>query len=707
MQINKKLNATLIITLLTISALIAAIPMVSAEITTNPFIVTEGGTTAVAGGAVGTQIDVVGNSTSGLADSFATVTIYLDALSGTVLGTVSADNTGAYRKTITIPETIAGSHYIIVNDGETESGGTIFDITPTISTSVSLALPGDTVTVTGKGYAANDDITLTLNSTTLTTPYSTTLTVTPTSNALGSFEVDLTVPVIAFADFDVYNLNGTDEDMNVAFTPINIDYYIKLTPTAGPTGITTTISGRIKPNVAYSITFNSASIASGTTTADGSYSATYTIPGVLGPAGYPVVITWETTNTRTATFTVTAPPTIVLGAPNGISGTVVTITGSGFSGSANITLYFGSTVVNSTTMNAAFGKTTSGGALPTGLTFVVPTIAPGVYPVSVVDQYGATSASGVFFTIDATPVFMAETSATQYMRMDFLSIKALSTSATDVILRIADPNGLIWYQEAVAAGEWQMISGAYQIPYNALDLTWWPITSDAPLGNWNFTCWNSGATQILDTNLFTVVAKPTQQDVLDALDDMEGTIQGLITTSEGKIIAAVNTKTGTIITDLSALMPKLQGIEDMGVIIATMLGEVQVDLANLDMSVLTSLGVDITAIKGDVATIKSNIGTVNTAVSNLDAKVTSVSGNVATIQTTLGTWEGIILGIDGKTATIETGVGALQADITDVKADVGDFSVDMTPVWIAVVLSLVAAIAAIFAVITIRQKIAG
>ncbi len=79
-------------------------------------------------------------------------------------------------------------------------------------------------------------------------------------------------------------------------------------------------------------------------------------------------------------------------------------------------------------------------------------------------------------------------------------------------------------------------------------------------------------------------------------------------------------------TDLNALMPKLQGIEDTAVIIATMLGEVQVDIAALDLSALNTLGVDITAIKNDVATVKTNIGTVTTAVSNLDAKVTSVAG---------------------------------------------------------------------------------
>jgi chromosome segregation ATPase len=206
--------------------------------------------------------------------------------------------------------------------------------------------------------------------------------------------------------------------------------------------------------------------------------------------------------------------------------------------------------------------------------------------------------------------------------------------------------------------------------------------------------------------MFTVVAKPNQQDVLDALDDLEGTITGLMTTSEGKIIAAINTKTGTIMTELSALSPKLQGIEDTVIIIATMLGEVQVDIAALDMSALNTLGVDITAIKGDVATIKTNIGTVNTKVSNLDPVIGAIAGQNAEIQTKLGTLEGTITSIEGNTATIETKVGTLQADLTSDIADIPG-KVDMMPVWIAVVLSLIAAIAAIFAVITIRQKIAG
>jgi hypothetical protein len=84
--------------------------------------------------------------------------------------------------------------------------------------------------------------------------------------------------------------------------------------------------------------------------------------------------------------------------------------------------------------------------------------------------------------------------------------------------------------------------------------------------------------------------------------------------------------------------------------------------------------------------------------------VVALSGDVATVSTNLGTLEGKVTAVDGKVATVSTDVGTIKADVSDVKAKP---DVDMTPVWIAVVLSLIAAIAAIFAVVTIRQKIAG
>ena len=718
MQISKKLYTTLIIAVLTISTLMAAIPMASAEILSPPFAVTKGGTTAVTGGPVGTQVDVVGNATSGAASPFSTVSVYWDALSGAVLGTSSADVNGAYRITVTIPPAVFGTHYLVVNDGETESEGAAFDVSPTLSADVTRALPGDSVTVTGHGFAASDDIVLTLNSTTLSTPYRTTLTVVPTTNNTGSFSVTFVVPAIATANYDIYSLNATDEASNMASTTLNIDYYITLTPAAGPTGITTTISGRIKANVAYAITFNAAQIAAGTTSADGSYSDAYTIPGVLSPAGYPVVITWETTNTRSATFTVTTPPTISLGATTGVTGTVVTISGSGFSGLATITLYFGTTVVNSTALDSRFGKTGFTGSFSED--FTVPALAPGVYAVSVVDQYGATSAAGVFFTITPTPLTTIALRGTSYYPMDIFSFNIWTTenSLGTINVTIRDPTSRVWW----TTEDWTLTNyGTYKIVifqnqgadnYNQMRMM---LPADAPTGTWNWTItYTPASTSIMTkaTGLFSVVPIPSMQDVLDEiaelgtnmstlLDALKATITSVITTTEGDIIAVINTKAGQITTKLDALSPKLQGIEDMGIIIATDVGEIKVDIAALD---LDAMGVDITAIKGDVATIKTNIGTVTTNVATLDAKVTALSGDVATVSTTLGTLEGTVTAIDGKVATIDTEVGTLQADVTDIKAKP---DADMTPVWIAVVLSLIAAIAACFAVVTIRQKIAG
>jgi hypothetical protein len=696
MQISKKLTTTLIITLLTISMIVAAVPMASAEISAPP-------TLDTSTGAVGSMVLVTG--ADGTASPFSTVTAYWDALSGAVLNSTSANSVGAYSMYVTIPAAVNGEHFIVVNDGETESAGAAFNVTgqlimstipPTAGT--PKALPGDQLTATGHGFAAGSEVTLTFNSTTLATPVGFVIT-TPviTTNTTGSFSATITVPsTLTIDDFDIYDVTAEDEDTNTAVAQVNINYYILCVPSAGPVGITTTISGRIAPTVAYAILFNGAQIGTGTTAADGSYSLPYTIPAVLSTGPYTVEVVWETVNTRNTTFTINPSPTIVLTPTNGVAGDTIGITGSGFSADAAVTLLFGTTTVNDTSMD--FGPTTSAGDLPAGLTFDVPTLTPGIYSVTVVDEYGATSAVA-YFTIDPTPVFMVATRGSEYMRMDFISLTSLSTSAVDVVLQVVDPSGLIWYQETVSAGEWQTISSAFQIPYDVLDLTWWPITSDAPLGTWNFTCWNAGMTEIMDTNLFTVVAKPTQQDVLDKIDECCDTIQDVLTTTEGNIIAVINTKSGQIMTDLDTISGTLQGITDTAVIIATDVGEIKTDIANLDLG---TMGVDITAIKNDVATVKTNIGTVDTAVSNLDAKVSSVQGDIATVQTTLGTLEGKITSIEGTTATIETDVGTLQADVADVPS-----KVDMTPAWIAVVLALIAAIAAIFAVITIRQKIAG
>lgn len=694
MQITKRLYTTLIITVLTISTILVAIPMASAAVTAVNL--------DVATGPVGTEVAVTGS-----ASPFGTVTLYWDNLAGQVLGTGPVDAAGAFDIDVTIPSATTGTHYIVANDGGGALGAS-FDVTASLSTDVTRALPGDPVVLTGHGFAADSEITVTLDSTTLGTPVSITLTSpTITTNGTGSFSATITIPSsIDVADYDTYDVTAEDEDTTTATTQIIIDYYVMLTPSTGPTGITTTISGRIPANTEYQLRFNGAAIASGTSAADGAFSDTYTIPGVLSPNPYTVEVVWETTNTRTATFTVTSPPSITLGATSGVAGTVVTITGTGFSDDASITLTFDGVTVNSTDMDDRFGPTDATGAFD--LEFTVPAIAPATYAVTVQDQYGAANAAGTFFTVEPTPTTTVVLRGTSYYRGDTLSFNIVTTEQDaaplgTITVTINDPSGVTWW--TTTAWTLPTTGVTRRLMYQDQVINGNPLTlpADAPLGSWNWTITytpSSTATATKATALFTVAELPSQQAVLDRLDEIET----VITTTEGDIIAVINTQSGQIKTNIDALNPQLQAITDTAVIIATDVGEVKTAIADLDMG---TLGADITSIKNGMATIQTNIGTVSTAVSALDAKVTSVQGDVATVQTTLGTLQGTITSIDGNVATIETDVGTLQADLTNVGSDVNAINVDMTPAWIAVVLSLIAAIAAIFAVITIRQKIAG
>jgi len=118
--LNKKLTTTLIATMLAVSAILAALPVASAEISVAP-------TLDPTSGPPGTKVTVSGGA--GDAAPWAIVTAYWDALSGTVLNSTSADPTGAYTMEVTIPQAVNGQHWIVVNDGESESRGSPFQVT--------------------------------------------------------------------------------------------------------------------------------------------------------------------------------------------------------------------------------------------------------------------------------------------------------------------------------------------------------------------------------------------------------------------------------------------------------------------------------------------------------------------------------------------------------------------------------------------------
>jgi len=710
MQLNKKLLSSAIITLLVLSVVAVAVPAFAADSTkialyipaTVPSVLHPGNA------AVGAKVEVVGAALA--ANPFNTVNVYWDTISASnLIGTVGALVDGSFMVNVTIPSAVNGAvHNIVVSDGVAPNVGLPFTVDASLSAGRPpvRVLPGDPVTLTGHGFGGIKTVTITMIAPNGTTTVPVTATI--TTNSTGSFTAVITIPTtLTPVDFSLtaWTVRATDSSVVpvVEDTSVFLEYYVNVTPISGPTGITVTIAGRIPPNKDYSVNFGSAvGVFSGTSSATGVFSGTYTITGPIIIGGsYDATVFWDAaTESRTAipAFTGTASPTITaISSSSGVSGAVITISGTGFSIGASITLKLGATVVNSTALDSRFALTPWTGTF-TNLQFTVPAIAPGTYILEIVDQYGATTGNAYTFIVTPAPATIIALRGTSYYQGDTLSFNIFTTETSlgTITVTVNDPAGATWWTTAA----WTLpATPVKRVMYQAQLINDNPITlpADAPLGSWNWTVtYTPVSTAVLTkaTGLFTVAAS-TMQTVIDRLDEIED----VITTTEGDIIAVVNTKSGQIVADISALDGKITSIDGDLVTISTSIGDVQTSVSALD---LDAMGVSIASIEDDVATIKTDLGTVKTSVSALDVTVTALSGDVATVSTTLGTLEGTVTSIDGKVATIDTSVGTLQADISDIPS-----KIDMTPVWIAVVLSLIAAIAACFAVVTIRQKIAG
>jgi len=676
----------------------------------------------------------------------------------------------SYSIEITIPEADHRTHYVIVKDveaNEIESAplivepkivldpsagivgdtitvdGTGFDkTTPTSSTSVDMSLIGvegeavgigdgdtesfdlayiakeDTVKVYVDGvlttdYTISDDITIAFNSApasgaVITADYTfsseESLMISPSglkTSSLGSFTATFTIPsTLRDGTYTVEASAGVS-----ATAKLKVGTVITLTPKTGLPGTEVTVSGRgFAPSSTVDVLwlFTSDSwlvvVDDQPTDSNGAFSATFTVP--TAPCDdYTVkaVDTEDETVYATATFTVTGVTKITLTSKSGPPGISVTVKGEWFTKGRTVTVYFDGTAVGTGTVTFTSPYTFE-------VTYIIPDdTAYGAHTFKAVDSAGV-EASATFTVTERLTII--KTRSTEYLQGDVVSFYVNSTeefkSEGDgyeaITISIIDPNGYRYGTIDLVPVE---ADGVWIVPYSNSTVS---LSSDAALGLWNWTAtYNLEGVAVEQTakGNFTVVERPTLATILGRLDAMEATITGVITDSEGDLTAVINSKAGTITTKLDALNPKLQGLEDLGVVIATDIDDIQLTLDALDID---ALGLKIDSIQGDVAYIKSNIGDITTSVDSLGAKVTSLSGDVATVSTKLGDLQGTVTSIDGKTATVKTDVGDIKADVSDILAKP---EVDITPVWIAVVLSLIAAIAAIFAVVTIRQKIAG
>ena len=546
-----------------------------------------------------------------------------------------------YAVKIVIPKAVVGDHYVIVKDVESiETSYAIFAVDPKIALSPDFGIIGDTIAVTGTGFAEKSKITLWgLNGIT-------TVPATVTTDILGSFSCIFEIPEV---EDGTYIITARDEDDNSAIASLLVGKYITLTPEKGVVGTTVTVAGRgftadgtvdIRWYIgeSYITLVDDAPIDQ-----NGDFSTAFKVPLVpdpLVPTLYLVLAVDNEGLYAGAYFKVVKQAAIKLVPNEGYPKDPFDVIGEWFTEDSTVTITFNGVELAADVETDEYGRF--------AVRVAVPEVSEGTYTVTAIDEEAISALAT--YTVLPPPVVVIKTRAAEYLPGDHLSIYGKCSEPQRAVMIITDPDGVVFSITLVSPDDWQEIDGWYMLPYfggmgDGIPLGLWPLPSDAPLGNWNFTAYKyfsfeeMEGVEVLDTNLFTVLEKPSLQMVLDRLDELEAHITSFVSDAEGNILAVISTAKGDV----------LASLED------------------------------------------------------IDAKVTDLDGDAATISTALGELTGKVTSIEDDVATIETDVGTLELNVADLleKPVLGP-----ELIYVTIVFAVIAALGAIGCLVMLRGKLA-
>jgi len=347
-------------------------------------------------GAVGSSITISGN---GFAPS-STMSFFMD---GTAISVSASTNSNGIFSNVALvlPATYSGTHSLMAQDASGNSLTADVSVTAAMTIGPTSGPVDANVTVTGKGYLAGSNITVTYdgaNVTTIPSPL--------TSDANGSFSANFKVPGSAGGSHAITASDGTNA-ISANFVSLST---ATIKPTSGPVGTTVTASGSgFKANANITITYNNIQAGTATANASGSFNTTLAIPSA-GTGGHTLVIT-DQTSTQTLSFSVT--PDANVSSTSGFVGSEITINGTGFGSSKGVTVKYDSDQVASSTTDANGTFATS---------FEAPISKGGDHVITVTD---GTNTSTFNFAMDSTapsaPTLSLPANLTKAAKMPTLS----------------------------------------------------------------------------------------------------------------------------------------------------------------------------------------------------------------------------------------------------------------------------------------------
>jgi len=377
-------------------------------------------------GTVGTTVTVTGTGfTAYTGQSVYILFDYAFMVSASVTG-------GTFSTSFTVPSSAtAGQAIVTVRTlPEPDQGSLIaqasFTVTArTITLSPSTGYVGDTVIISGTGFAANSPITFYFDSVIVTA-------VTSTTNANGSFpNTTFTIPSTSRGG---HTIEARDASLNSATATFAVANKITVSPTSGAVGDTVTINGTgFAASSPITFYFDDVSVGTATyTNLNGSFTNnTFTIPST-SRGSHTIKAQDASGNYAIATFTVAHKITIT--PTSGVSGISVTVSGTGFGANRPITIKYNNNLVTTTPASIT---TDANGSFSASFT-VLASIA-GTYKVDATDGTNTASANFVS-TTDATISQTTSEAAPGYVGMPLtITGTGFKPNATVTVTYTSDP----------------------------------------------------------------------------------------------------------------------------------------------------------------------------------------------------------------------------------------------------------------------------
>jgi hypothetical protein len=347
------------------------------EVADKTFSVTAGLIISKNNGPPGIQVTVTG---AGFAANETGINVTWD--SAPIGNPANAGPTGAWTSSITIPTTSAGAHNINAYGTSTTSGGAnlSFTVGAGITTSKTSGTAGTTVSVSGAGFAANEKITITFDTTTVSSN---------TASATGTWTANFSVPASSGGDHNI-NATGVTTKAAAIFTTLPSVILDTANASTGST-ITATGSGFTPGQKSITVTFDDQELTSGISAdTSGSWKATFAVPSAASGSHTIKIAGAGGVDLSVDAISFKIKPAVALSPATGTVGSTVSVKGTGFAAGSNITITYDDNSV---------AKVSADGSGSFSKSIVIPKSLAGDHEVKASDP---TNSAVTNFTIDST-----------------------------------------------------------------------------------------------------------------------------------------------------------------------------------------------------------------------------------------------------------------------------------------------------------------